>query len=255
MSTLATPSTEVMPGPLTMPIVAPTPHDMLSRAVAAGASIEIIERLLALHERAEASAARRAFDAAIAAAKAQIKPVVRNATGHNAKRYADFAAIAREVDPPLSEHGLSYRFRTAQNERILVTCILSHVGGHSEETTLAGPPDTSGNKNAIQAIGSTLTYLQRYSLIQALGLAVSDSDDDGDAAGERRDEYITEEQQANLRKLCEEGSVDVEKLCRDGKVATLANVPTYRYQAFLDAIENRAVAPPSRARFTEGREP
>jgi hypothetical protein len=106
---------------------------------------------------------------------------VRNATGHNSKKYADFAGIARVIDPILGQHGLSYRFRTVQTDKIAVTCILfGH--GHSEETTLSGPADASGSKNAIQAIGSTLTYLQRYSLVQMLGIAAGD-DDDGKAAG------------------------------------------------------------------------
>jgi len=158
-----------------------TPMEMLNTALTRGADVTVLEKLMGLHERWEANQARKAFDAAIAAAKGEIGPIVRNATGHNEKRYADFAAIARTVDPVLTKHGLTYRFRTEQTDRINVTCILSHKGGHSETTTLSGPPDTSGGKNAIQSIGSTLTYLQRYSLVQMLGLAAS-NDDDGRAA-------------------------------------------------------------------------
>jgi hypothetical protein len=154
-----------------------TPMDMVQQAVTSGANIDVLEKLLALQERWEANQGRKDFDEAIAAAKADIKPVARNKTGHNGKRYADFAAYAREVDPILAAHGLSYRFRTEQDDRIKVTCVLSHRGGHSETNTLAGPADSSGSKNAIQAIGSTLTYLQRYTLTQALGLAASDDDD------------------------------------------------------------------------------
>lgn len=160
-----------------------TPMDMLNQAVSSGANIEVVSRLMDLHERWQATQARRDFDEALAAAKSEIKPVVRNKVGHNNKRYADFAAYAREIDPVLAQHGLSYRFRTEQTDRIHVTCVLSHRGGHSETNTLAGPADASGSKNAIQAIGSTLTYLQRYTLTQALGLAASDEDDDGQAAG------------------------------------------------------------------------
>jgi len=154
-----------------------TPMDMVQQAVASGAGIEVLTKLMDLQERWEAGQARKAFDEAIAAAKSQIKPVVRNRTGHNDKRYADFSAYAREVDPVLAEHGLSYRFRTEQDGSIKVSCILSHKAGHSEENSLAAAADTSGNKNSIQAIGSTLTYLQRYTLTQALGLAASDDDD------------------------------------------------------------------------------
>jgi hypothetical protein len=184
-----------------------TPMAMLEKALTSGASMEVLEKFMALSERWETNQARKEFDAAVSAAKAEIPAITRNATGHNSKRYADFAAIARVVDPILGKHGLSYRFRTTQNGSIAVTCILSHKAGHSEETTLAGPADSSGNKNAIQAIGSTLTYLQRYSLVQMLGLAAS-ADDDGKAAAKDAKPpapgSITQEQADNIYDLLEE---------------------------------------------------
>jgi len=193
------------------PVPTVTPLDMLNRAVLAGADIAMIEKLMALHERWDANQARKAFDEAVAAAKRDIPPIQRNVTGHNAKKYADFAAIAKVVDPIIGAHGLSYRFRTVQNDRISVTCILSHKAGHAEETTLSGPADTSGNKNAIQAIGSTLTYLQRYSLVQMLGLAAG-NDDDGKAAGDG--ELITEEEVAYLVKLADDVGADKVAFCK-----------------------------------------
>lgn len=187
--------------------IAMTPVDMLSLAVERGASIETLEKLMGLRERYEASQARKAFDEAVADAKAGIQPVLKNREGHNGKRYADFAAIAKAIDPIISQFGLSYRFRTTQTDRINVTCILSHKDGHSEETTLSGPADTTGSKNAIQAIGSTLTYLQRYTLVQALGLAASE-DDDGRKAGAADVQTITEEQAMLLRELIEATNSD-----------------------------------------------
>lgn len=213
--------------------VVATPLDMLNSAVASGSSIEVIERLMNLYERWDASQARKAFDAAIADAKAEISPIVRNKSGHNQKRYADFAAIASAVDPVLSKHGLSYRFRTAQSDRISVTCILAHKGGHSEETTLAGPADTSGSKNAIQAIGSTLSYLQRYSLVQALGLAATD-DDDGQAVGSGT--TITDEQAAELRALMEEVGADTRRFCEYLKVPSLSDIPAARFKDAVAAL-------------------
>lgn len=184
-----------------------TPVDMLSMAVERGANIEVMTKLMDLRDRWEAGQARKAFDEAVASAKAQIPTIAKNREGHNNKRYADFAAIARVVDPIIGQFGLSYRFRTTQTDRINVTCILSHKSGHAEETTLSGPADTSGSKNAIQAIGSTLTYLQRYTLVQALGLAASE-DDDGGKSGGANVETITEEQAMLLRDLIEATNSD-----------------------------------------------
>jgi hypothetical protein len=204
-----------------------TPMSMLGRAVESGASMEVLEKLMGLQERWEANQARKAFDAAIAEAKANIDPVIKNRQGHNAKKYADFAAIAKAVDPVLSKHGLSYRFRTKQDDLIRVTCVLSHKAGHSEETTLAGPADATGSKNAIQAIGSTLTYLQRYSLMQALGVAAAE-DDDGQAAGAGG--TITEQQLNVLQTLIDEFGADVPRLCRHYKIEKVADLPASKYQ-------------------------
>ena len=203
-----------------------TPMTLLDRAVASGSSIEVLEKLMALQERFDANNARRAFDEAVAAAKKEIPPITRNATGHNSKKYADFAAIAKVVDPIIGAHGLSYRFRTMQNERINVTCILSHKAGHSEETTLAGPADATGNKNAIQAIGSTLTYLQRYSLVQMLGLAAA-QDDDGKAGSDNG--AISEDQFKALRELIDEIGADIEKTCKFFGIDGLALLPSAKY--------------------------
>lgn len=146
--------------------------------------VDKFERLMLMKERVEKEAARKAFNVAIANAKAEMPQIVRNAEGHNKMRYADFSAIARSIDHILAKHGLSYRFRTNQPDKatISVTCIISHTGGYCEENTLSGGPDKSGAKNDIQAVGSTLQYLQRYSLVGAMGLATT-KDDDGQAAG------------------------------------------------------------------------
>jgi hypothetical protein len=215
-------------------IVPLTPMDMLNRAVTSGADIEVLEKLLVLQERWEKSQARKAFDEAISLAKADIKPVVKNRTGHNNKRYADFSAIAAAVDPVIAKHGLSYRFRSTQDERIHVTCVLSHKDGHYEETTLAGPADASGSKNAIQAIGSTLTYLQRYSLIQALGLAASEDDDGRTGASAAP---LTNEQIDRLTKLISETKSDVGRFLNWAGAESVSDITQGRFAECLTMLE------------------
>ena len=212
-----------------------TPMDMLNRAVSAGADIEVLEKLMALHERWEKNQARKDFDEAVAAAKAEIPPITKNREGHNSKRYADFAAIAKIVDPIIARHGLSYRFRTKQGERIDVTCILSHRAGHSEETTLCGPPDTTGSKNAIQAIGSTLTYLQRYSLVQMLGLASSEDDDGRSAASTTT---IDAQQAQNLRDYIRGAGASEAKFLKWAKVEKIEDIPADLYDSCVEATQS-----------------
>lgn len=225
---------EQLPAPMT----AVTPMAMLAQAVANGMTPDVIEKLMNLADRSENRNRRDAFDQAVAAAKAEIPVIVRNATGHNSKSYADFSAIAKAVDPVLGKHGLSYRFRTVQTEKaITVTCVLfGH--GHSEENTLCGPADTTGNKNAIQAIGSTLTYLQRYSLVQALGLAAA-NDDDGKAGG--NGETITQKQADDLVDLLLANNKDRAKFLKWAKVDRLEDIPAAKYQDSVDAIKFKPV--------------
>ena len=167
------------------------PMAMLARAVAQGWEPERLKQLMDLQERWEKNEARKAFDEAMAAAKAEVPVILKtrevdftSQKGRTHYFYEDLATIARAVDPILARHGLSYRFRTSSppNEPVTVTCIVAHRAGHSEENTLPAGRDDSGNKNSIQAIGSTLTYLQRMTLKAALGLAAS-TDDDGRSVG------------------------------------------------------------------------
>lgn len=217
-------------------VVAPTRSpliDMLSEAIRAGQPIEVIRELKAMAKEFEADEKRAAFDAAIADAKAEITPIIRTRDGHNSK-YADFAAIAMAVDPVLSKHGLSYRHRSEVGDKITVVCRLAHKAGHYEETALPAPPDTSGSKNSIQAIGSTLTYLQRYTLLLSLGLSTA-HDDDGQAAG--AGELISDEQRETILARLDAKKADVGKFCSYFKVPTVAALPVKRFDEAVRMIE------------------
>lgn len=202
-----------------------TPMQMAYQLISGGADFASVKEMLELGKELDAHRARRAFDAAVAKAKAEIPVIAKNAKGHNNKRYADFAAYAAALKPILAAHGLSYRFRTEQESAIKVTCILSHEDGHSEENSLTGPADSSGSKNAIQAIGSTLSYLQRYTLIQALGLAASE-DDDGQSQGKTPEQIttISEDQQIAIRDAVEAAGLDMRRFLRQGNLERLEDM-------------------------------
>ena len=87
--------------------------------------------------------------------------------------------FSEKISKALSVHGLSATWKTNQNDLIEVTCIITHAAGYSESTTLKAAPDSSGGKNAIQAIGSTVSYLERYTILALTGLATHDQDNDG----------------------------------------------------------------------------
>lgn len=172
-------------------VAPPPPGTLLERAVASGANIEVIERLMGLQERWQANQAKQAFDSAMAALRTELPPIVKNNTvdfttarGRTSYKYEDLHNVTEALTPVMAKHGLSFRWRTQPGEPVTVTCIVSHREGHSEECALSAPRDESGNKNAIQALGSAITYLQRYTLKAALGVAAA-HDDDGQSAGKR----------------------------------------------------------------------
>lgn len=157
------------------------------------ADLDKLERMLALKRDHDRDNARIAFAGALAGARSKIPPIVKDATvdftsskGRTHYKHETLAGIAKVIDPILSEYGLSYRYRTNQGAGgVMVTCIIAHSDGHSEETSLSCSPDGSGSKNPFQAIGSAVSYLQRYTLKAALGLS-AEVDDDAQSAAPRR---------------------------------------------------------------------
>jgi hypothetical protein len=95
--------------------------------------------------------------------------------------HATLGDVSKAVEEPLARHGFSHSWETKQaNGIITVTCKITHRLGHSESTTMEAAPDNSGKKNAIQQVASSITYMQRYTLLAACGLATMDlPDDDG----------------------------------------------------------------------------
>lgn len=221
-----------------------TPMEMLQIAVEKGTDLDQLQKLMDLHERWEANNARKAFVAAKAAFKSEAPEITKNRhVGFESRRtdsrtdydYAPLDQIAEAVSPILSKHGLSYAWETDQLDGglIRVTCILTHVLGHSERVSLQASPDQSGNKNPIQAIGSTITYLERYTLLAALGMATKEQDNDGGA----REELIDEGHKARLIALMREVNADTAKFLNYLGIDCLDNLPLSRLNEATQALE------------------
>ncbi len=166
---------------------AATPADLVRYALENGADIEKLERLFELQAKWEANEARKAFVSAMAEFKRNPPEIVKDkAVKYSGTSYthATIGNVVQQVTAGLAKHGFSHRWATKQIQggQIEVTCIITHSMGHSEETVLASNADKSGGKNDIQAIASAVTYLERYTLLAAVGLATKEQDDDGQNA-------------------------------------------------------------------------
>lgn len=159
-----------------------TPADLLRIAVETGADLDRLEKLMALQERWEANEARKAYVVAMTAFKAEPLEIFKKKTvefSGTKYNHAELSDVTEVVCPAMAKHQLSHRWDVTQNgDRITVDCVITHVLGHSEKVTMEAMPDSSGKKNAIQQVASTVSYLQRYTLLAATGVATKGMDDD-----------------------------------------------------------------------------
>lgn len=87
--------------------------------------------------------------------------------------------LVRAITPTLTECGLSFRFDSLLDENHQkVTCTVSHIGGHSEQSSFASPVDGTTAMSQMQKGASAVTYARRYALLLALGIGTADKDDD-----------------------------------------------------------------------------
>ena len=154
-------------------------ENLILKAIESGTSPEALQKILDMQLQWQANEARKDFKEAMSNFQAEKPVVAKTEKAYNSK-YAPLSKIQQAIDPVLSKHGLSYNWKQEQLDdgSIKITCILSHVSGHEESMYLIAAPDKSGSKNPIQQLGSTVSYLKRYTLEGIVGLS-SDKDDDG----------------------------------------------------------------------------
>ena len=105
------------------------------------------------------------------ARKGKVNPAFRS-------NYADLASVIEAVQP-LHDNGLAYSQLVSVDGDIVGVCtVLRHISG---QTLDCGSMTARAKDASAQAIGSALSYLRRYSLMTACGIA--SADDDGQGAG------------------------------------------------------------------------
>lgn len=220
-----------------------SPAEMIRIAVHEGADLDKLAKLLDIQERWDANEAKKAYHKAMSEFKANPPRIEKDKevsykTEKGAVRYnhATLANVVQQITRELSKHGLSASWRTKQNGQITVTCRITHLFGHSEETELSASADNSGSKNSIQAIGSTITYLERYTLLALTGLATEDQDDDAQSVGV---EFITDEQVASLTDYIIATETDEAKFMKYLGVESLDKMPKSMYQKALNALKTK----------------
>ena len=158
---------------------------VISRAASdPNTDVDKMERLMGMYERIEAKRAVAAYQADLAEMQEALPSIGERGNAANRYTYALWEDINAAVKPILKRFGFALSFRTdCQKDAISVTGVLTHKDGHREETTISLPADSSGNKNAVQAVASSVSYGKRYTAGALLNLTSHGEDDDAFAAG------------------------------------------------------------------------
>jgi hypothetical protein len=185
------------PIPACPPPAAPLPADasalwrVIERAAAdPGVDLGRLDRLASMYERMVSREAETKFNAALVKLQPRLpvldeNGVITDPDGKVRATYATWEDTVDAIRPLLARHGFSLTFRPGRSPGgvPVVTGVLRHAAGHKEEAEIELPADVSGDKNPVQAVGSTMSYGQRYVTRMLLCLTSRGEDDDGAAAG------------------------------------------------------------------------
>lgn len=152
-------------------------------------TVDKLAELVRLQQVIMAAEAKSAFELAYVVMQPTIPRIARNGRILNKQkelqsRYSKYEDIRRVVDPILQAHGFQLHMRTEWPETgtLEVVGSLTHRG-HTRESRFRTTADASGGKNAIQGLGSGVSYGKRYTTIDLLGIVCEGQDDDGQAHG------------------------------------------------------------------------
>lgn len=218
-----------------------SPAEMMVVAAKNNYTADQVMKMLDAQERYDAIQAKKAFNQAMADFKANPPKVTRDKENKQYKSmYTTLGNLVNTVTPELSKNGLSASWDIKQNGTITVTCKMTHRLGHSETAEASAPADTSGAKNAIQQIKSTITYLKSVTFESICGLASTDANLDDDGTHYQAVEMIDEKEIAVLEEYFEALGVNVPEFLKYMKVESIQDITKENYPKAIQALKTKA---------------
>jgi hypothetical protein len=219
--------------------------EIVSRA-AADPNIDVAktEKLLEMYERISAKNAEVAFNLSMKASQEEMPKILRNKENQQTNsRYADLEQVNAAIVPVYTKHGFSLSFGTADCPiagHFRITCLVSHIGGHSRSYQADVPIDMTGmkgnqNKTATHGFGSTMSYGRRYLTLLVFNITLTNEDKDGNQSAEG----LSDEQIANIEALLTETSSDKGRFLKYLKVSSLGDIPAANYSAVVKLLESK----------------
>lgn len=212
--------------------------------------IDKMRALLDMQKEIFAHEAKMQFARAMAIVQGKVPQIVKKSENKQTNSmYAKLEAVCKELVPIATENGFSMVFGTAkpsQEHWVKATCKLMHSGGHQEDFEAEMPFDTTGiagktNKTEIHGAKSAYTYARSMLTCLMFNVTMKDdkSDDDGNAAGHKQENLISEHEAANLLALIEETEADKKKFLEFFKVESVERLPKARLKQATEMLEKR----------------
>ncbi len=218
------------------------PSGLLAMAIGKGMGVDELNALMDMQDRMDAKAAKKAFLKAMKVFKKD-PPTLRKdkhvsfdtSKGRTEYNHATEYQVVHLISAALNKVKISARYKIDQTEKgdITVTCIITHVDGHSDEASLTAASDTSGGKNHVQGVVSTVTYFKRQTILLVTGLAVDGQDDDGQGST-----LISDEQFAEITALQEKISVSSKDFCERFDIDSVKDLPASKFTEALNTFRN-----------------
>jgi hypothetical protein len=169
------------------------PQELIRQAVTANASVETIEKLVALAERVRAVSAREAWFEALAQFQQRCPPIPKLKKADLGSgftyTYSPLDQVLKIVRPIMAPLGLTPRWRSGKVDAksVSIECLLAHRLGHEESSGDVVLPIPAGGRgvNDAQRAAGAMTYAKRNALLMVSGIQPEEEDDDtSDAPGD-----------------------------------------------------------------------
>ncbi len=224
-----------------MVIAGESPVAVMKMAMSNNLDLDKVEKMLEIQAKWEAMEAKKAFVQAMTDFKRSPPIIERDMTNTQySSKYSSIGNLVNTALPYMSNCGLSHKWTTTQEDgTITVTCTVTHEKGHSESTTMSGPPDISGKKNPLQQIKSTKTYLKVCTFEDVMGLASSGANLDDDGNGSKPIKYIDDKQKSNIVDMITATGTNEAEFLKWLKTDSLDNIQAKYYNTAMGALEKK----------------
>lgn len=226
------------------------PLAIIANAVEKGFDADQLGKLVDMHERIEAMNAKRAYQESMTACQQELQTIVKTAANtHTKSSYAELGNLIHQIKPIYTRHGFSFSFSQMgiappKDGWMRIVCDVMHNRGHREQKWLDLPIDGAGAKggatamNAVQGVGSTFTYGQRYLTMKIFNLSLSNEDLDGNLP----EPALNDEQRRMIEKLLLESEQDMVTFLKWAQVEKVADMPQRLYVNARDHLNAKIKA-------------